>query len=69
MMFESGTLDGKGRMEEDLLHTVNLGSEMVEAKHVSGKNICWSTLIAKSTYINEQKYSLLTFLRARHIKI
>ena len=29
-------------------HTVNLGSEMVEAKHISGKNIFWSTLIAKS---------------------
>ena len=29
-------------------HTVNSGSEMVEAKHVSGKNICWSTLTAKS---------------------
>ena len=31
-----------------LLHTVNSGSEMVEAKHVSGKNIFWSTLTAKS---------------------
>ena len=29
-------------------HTVNSGSEMVEAKHVSGKNIFWSTLTAKS---------------------
>ena len=29
-------------------HTMNSGSEMVEAKHVSGKNIFWSTLIAKS---------------------
>ena len=26
------------------LCTVNSGSEMVEVKHVSGKNICWSTL-------------------------
>ena len=25
-------------------YTVNSGSEMVEAKHVSGKNIFWSTL-------------------------
>ena len=30
------------------MHTVNSGSEMVEAKHVSGKNIFWSTLTAKS---------------------
>ena len=29
-------------------HTVNSGSEMVEAKHVSGKNIYWSTFIGKS---------------------
>ena len=29
-------------------HTVNSGSEMVEAKHVSGKNIFWSTLTVKS---------------------
>ena len=29
-------------------HTVNSGSEMVEAKHVSGKNIFWSSLTAKS---------------------
>ena len=29
-------------------HTVNSGSEMVGAKHVSGKNICWSTCIGKS---------------------
>ena len=29
-------------------HTVNLGSEIVGAKHVSGKNIFWSTLTAKS---------------------
>ena len=29
-------------------HTVNSGSEMVEAQHVSGKNIFWSTLKAKS---------------------
>ena len=29
-------------------HTVNLGSEIVGAKHVSGKNIFLSTLIAKS---------------------
>ena len=33
---------------EQRLHTVNSGSEMVEAKHVSGKNIFWSTLTAKS---------------------
>ena len=31
-----------------LYHTVNSGSEMVEAKHVSGKNIFWSTLTVKS---------------------
>ena len=30
------------------LHTVNSGSEIVGAKHVSGKNIFWSTLTAKS---------------------
>ena len=30
------------------LHTVNSGSEMVGAKHVSGKNIYWSTCIGKS---------------------
>ena len=30
------------------MHTVNSGSEMVKAKHVSGKNILWSTLTAKS---------------------
>ena len=30
------------------IHTVNSGSEMVEAKHVSGKNIFWSTLTVKS---------------------
>ena len=30
------------------IHTVNSGSEMVEAKHVSGKNIYWSTFISKS---------------------
>ena len=29
-------------------HTMNSGSEMVEAKHVSGKNIYWSTFIGKS---------------------
>ena len=29
-------------------HTVNSGSEMVGAKHVSGKNIYWSTCIGKS---------------------
>ena len=29
-------------------HTMNSGSEMVEAKHVSGKNIFWSTLTVKS---------------------
>ena len=29
-------------------HTVNSGSEMVGAKHVSGKNIYWSTFIGKS---------------------
>ena len=29
-------------------HTVNLGSEIVGTKHVSGKNIFWSTLTAKS---------------------
>ena len=29
-------------------HTVNSGSEMVEAKHVSGRNILWSTFTAKS---------------------
>ena len=27
---------------------MNSGSEMVEAKHVSGKNMFWSTLTAKS---------------------
>ena len=27
---------------------MNFGSEMVEAKDVSGKNIFWSTLIAKN---------------------
>ena len=32
----------------ELSHTVNSGSEMVEAKHVSGKNIYWSTFIGKS---------------------
>ena len=32
----------------DQNHTVNSGSEMVEAKHVSGKNIYWSTFIGKS---------------------
>ena len=31
-----------------LSHTVNSGSEIVEAKHVSGKNIYWSTFIGKS---------------------
>ena len=31
-----------------IAHTVNSGSEMVEAKHVSGKNIFWSTLTVKS---------------------
>ena len=31
-----------------LVHIVNSGSEMVEAKHVSGKNIYWSTFIGKS---------------------
>ena len=30
------------------VHTVNSGSEMVGAKHVSGKNIYWSTCIGKS---------------------
>ena len=30
------------------VHTMNSGSEMVEAKHVSGKNRFLSTLIAKS---------------------
>ena len=30
------------------VHTVNSGSEMVEAKHVSGKNIFWSTCIGKN---------------------
>ena len=30
------------------MHTVNSGSEMVGAKHVSGKNIYWSTCIGKS---------------------
>ena len=39
------------------LHTVNSGSEMVEAKHVSGKNICWSTLIAKS--LGRKKFHFL----------
>ena len=34
--------------KNDLGHTVNSGSEMVEAKHVSGKNIFWSTLTVKS---------------------
>ena len=29
------------------VHTVNSGSEMIEAKHVSGKNIYWSTFIGK----------------------
>ena len=29
------------------MHTVNSSSEMVEAKHVSGKNIFWSTLTVK----------------------
>ena len=28
-------------------HTMNSGSDMVQAKHVSGRNIFWSTLIAK----------------------
>ena len=27
---------------------MNSGSERIEAKHVSGKNICWSTFIGKS---------------------
>ena len=31
-----------------LQHTVNSGSEMIGAKHVSGKNIYWSTCIGKS---------------------
>ena len=31
-----------------MFHTVNSGSEMVGAKHVSGKNIYWSTCIGKS---------------------
>ena len=31
-----------------VFHTVNSGSEMVRAKHVSGKNIYWSTCIGKS---------------------
>jgi hypothetical protein len=31
-----------------LSHTVNSGSEMVEAKHVSEKNTFWSSLTAKS---------------------
>merc|ERR1712001_621650 len=31
-----------------IYHTVNSGSEMVEAKHVSGKDIFWSTLTVKS---------------------
>ena len=30
------------------LHTANSGSEMIEAKHVSRKNIFWSTLTVKS---------------------
>ena len=33
---------------ESAYHTVNSGSEMVGAKHVSGKNIYWSTCIGKS---------------------
>ena len=33
---------------KSIKHTVNSGSEMVETKHVSGKNIFWSTLTAKS---------------------
>ena len=41
------------------IHTVNSGSEMVEAKHVSGKNIYWSAFIDKNkekttTYYNNQ---------------
>jgi len=31
------------------IHIVNSGTEMVEAKHVSGKNIFWSTLTVKSS--------------------
>ena len=38
-------------------HTVNSGSEMVGAKHISGKNICWST-IAKA---KARKEKFLTF--------
>ena len=35
-------------MPPPALHTVNSGSEMVRAKHVSGKDIYWSTCIGKS---------------------
>merc|ERR1712015_289044 len=35
-------------IQSKICHTVNSGSEMVEAKHVSGENIYWSTFIDKS---------------------
>ena len=50
MLQRGVTLDPRG-LHEPLPgpgHTVNSGSEMVEAKHVSGKNIFWSTLTVKS---------------------
>ena len=37
-----------GAARHGTAHTVNSGSEMVGAKHVSGKNIYWSTCIGKS---------------------
>ena len=36
---------------------MNSDLEMVEAKHVSGKTICWSTLIAKS--LGREKFHFL----------
>ena len=47
LFLQLGRVQNIKRYTNDL-HTVNLGSEMVEAKHVSGKNIFWSTLTVKS---------------------